>query len=248
MKNAKNKHERKKWIEKARTGDWYQSERPSYTELAWKQEFEGAFDANEGTVFTTRQIEKTFQRNYLEYREHPVGMVETWYTSEKQNHQLYATGIDLGRRHDATVIITYDYRNKPATLVDYKYIPAGHADWSQIIRLLRQHIEYWGGEVLHDGTGQGDPVTDALAGLSEPFKFTKEGKEDLITSAQTAMDKQLLRMPKIETMYNEHQRYIWDDKDITQDTVMANLLAIKVFYEADSVYTGVDKDFSYVGV
>lgn len=246
-KKAKRKHDKKKWIEKAKDGAWYRAERPKYTELAWKQEFEGAFDANEGTVFTTRQIEKTFMRNYLELKEHPQSVIQTWYTSPKKEHQFYATGIDLARKHDANVIITYDYEKLPAMVVDFKYIPAGYADWDLLMKICKEHLDFWGGESLHDGTGVGDPVTEALEGMSEPFMFTKTSKQNLVETAQHAMDSGFLRMPKIDVLYKEHQRYIWDDKNIEQDTVMSNLLAINLFHEQNSVYTGVDKEFSYVG-
>lgn len=243
---AKNKNEKKKWIEKAREGKWYKQQRPRFTELAWKQEFEGAFDANEGTVFTTRQIEKTFIRNYLEEKEHPQGVVEQWFTSDKKNHDFYATGIDFGRKNDPTVIITYDYENFPATLVDFKYIPAGYADWDLIIKLVKDHLEYWGGEAMHDGTGAGDPASDSLDGISEPFIFTKTNKQNIIASKQHAMDSGQVRMPKIPVLFQEYQRYIWDDKNIVQDCVMADVLANELFYENNSVYIGVDKSINYL--
>jgi hypothetical protein len=53
-------------------------------------------------------------------------------------------------------------------------------------------------------------------------------------------------MPKIEELYAEHQRYIWDDKDIVQDTVMANGLAIHSFYDIEDVWTGIDSTIQLV--
>lgn len=243
---AKSAAEKKKWIEKAKTGDWYRSERPKYTDLAWRQEFEGAFDANVGTVFSTRQIEKVFVKNYLREVEDPAGIFTEWWTEDKDPKGIYACGIDLGRKNDPSVIVTYDISRRPARMVDFKYIEAGRAEWDMIQKAVRQHVEFWDAEAMHDGTGVGDSISEALMGYSEPFMFTKTTKQNIVELMQHAFDFRMLRIPKIETLYKEHQRYIWDDKDIVQDTVMANGLAIHQFHETEDVFTGFEP-IHYVG-
>lgn len=235
---AQTSNERKEWIQKAKTGAWYKRMRPQYSDLQWRQEFEGSFDANAGSVFTERQIEKTFHRNWLEKREDPRGIFTDWYTSPVQSGHLYATGIDLGRKNDAAVIITYDYTVRPAALVDFKYVEAGRADWELLQNAVFEHLNEWKPEALHDGTGVGDSLTEALYGYSEPFMFTKSGKQNIIERVQHAMDWRLIRMPKIPKLYREHQRYLWDDKDIVQDTVIANALAVSIFHETEDVFVG----------
>lgn len=243
--------QRKRAIEKAKTGDWYKKQRPKYTDLAWRQEFEGAFDANAGTVFGTRALERTFERNYLTEVEDPAGILTEWYTLKPgvraETGKMYACAIDLGRKNDPTVILTYDYTQFPARLVDYKYIEAGRADWELIDRASKEHLKAWQPDALHDGTGAGDAVTDSLAAYSEPFFFTKNSKQGIIERVQHAMDHGMIIMPKIPRLYREHQRYIWDDKDIQQDTVMANAMAISIFYDTDSAFIGFDKDINFVG-
>lgn len=246
-KAAETAIDRKKWIEKAKTGEWYQTERPKYTDLQWRQEFEGAFDANVGTVFSTRQIEKTFVRNYLDEVIDKRSIFTYWYTSEKQNNHDYAVGIDLGRKNDPTVLVTYDYTTKPARLVDFKYIEAGSVDWEDLKREAKDHLLHWKGESKHDGTGVGDVMSDALDGYSEPFIFSKTGKQNLVEQLQHAMDSGSIRMPKIPLLYREHQRYTWDDKDLVQDTVMANALAISNFYDSENSFVGFDRTVQFVG-
>lgn len=245
MMEAETAAEKKQWIEKAKKGKWYIVNRASKTELAWKQEFEGAFDAAVGSVFSTRQLEKAFHLNWLQHKEDPRGIFDEWWTSPREENHQYYTGIDLGRKNDATVIVTYDYTSMPARMVDYKYVEPGRADWDLLDDAIRKHLEYWDGDARHDGTGVGDSVTDALYGLSEPFMFTKTKKQQIIENMQHAFDKKQVRIPKIGRLHREHQRYIWDDKDIVQDTVMANALAISGFYEEDETYVGVS-DLSYV--
>lgn len=239
--------EKKKWIEKAKTGKWYRDNRPKYTDLAWRQEFEGAFDANVGSVFSTRTLEKAFSRNYLDAKEDEHGLIDIWWTSPKIPGHLYATGADLGRKNDPTVVITYDYTDRPARIVDFKYIEAGRAEWDMIEKVLVDHLNYWEPDAVHDGTGVGDSVSEALYGLSDPVMFTATKKQNIVERMQHAMDFRAVRMPKIPILFREHQRYIWDDRDIVQDTVMANGLAISVFHETEDVFLGVVDDFNYVG-
>lgn len=232
--------------EKAKTGEWYRSERPKYTGLAWAQEFEGAFDANIGTVFSTRQLERVFKRNYLTEAYDDKGRLTEWWTSKKEDNHIYVHGIDLGRKNDPTVIFIYDITSRPARLVDFKYIEAGRCEWDQIQAVIRETIAFWDTEGQHDGTGVGDSISGELAGYSDEFYFTKISKENMITLMQHAFDHGLVILPKIPIIYQEHQRYMWDDKHISQDTVMANGLAINFFHESDGVFTGV-VDVDYVG-
>lgn len=246
---ATDKNERKKIIDRARTSSWYIENRASKTELAWKQEFEGEFDANMGTAFSTRQIEKCFVKNYLREQHDESGIFTQWWTSDKDEKGIYVVGIDLGRKNDPTVIVTYDvsaYPSGRAEVVDFKYIEAGRCDWSMIDAAVKKHVDLWDATAIHDGTGVGDSVTDSLTGYSEPFMFTKNAKQNIIELMQHAFDWRKVRIPKIPILYDEHRKYIWDDKDITQDTVMANGLAIYGFYDSEEVFSGF-ADLNFVG-
>ena len=238
--------EKKRWIEKAKTGEWYRSERPKYTDLAWRQEFEGALDANIGTVFSERQLEKCFIRNYLREKADPRGALTEWWTMDKDPDGIYHHGIDLGRKNDPTVIITYDINQRPAKMVDFKYIEAGRCEWNEILSVIREHVDFWKSEGEHDGTGVGDSISEGMQGFSEPFMFTKTGKQNMIELMQHAFDYKMVRIPKIPLLWREHQRYIWEDKDIQQDTVMANALAIKQFHDNEDVFSGFS-ELNFVG-
>lgn len=259
---AKNRGDRKaveEIINRARLGEWYRSERPKYTNLAWKQEFEGAFDANKGTVFSTLSLERCFVRNYLQEVTDPHGLITEWWsldaTAEPRKNRMYATAMDLGRKNDPTVILTYDItdldihdRNEfdriksPAVLVDYKWIEPGTLEWSQLQYLAKTHLKLWRPDSQHDGTGSGDGFSEGVDGLSDPFIFTKDSKRGIVTTLQHAMDFTAIRMPKIPRLYREHQKYEWDDEDIVQDTVMANGMAVPLFYDgSDGIMLGFKK-------
>lgn len=252
---AKTSAEKYKWIEKAKTGQWYLLNRASKSDLAWRQEFEGAFDANIGNAFSTRSIERVFYRNYLKLAQDPENIVSEWWTSEKKDNRIYVTGVDLGRKNDPTVILTYDVTDydphlrdehgrftSPAVLVDYKYIEGGSSEWSEIELIADKHYAYWKPDAQHDGTGTGDHFSEKMDGKSEPFMFTKQSKEAIVRSIQHAFDYGAVKLPKIPRLFREHQRYIWDDKDIIQDTVMANGLAIDLFHDGGTgIITGFTK-------
>lgn len=244
---AEGAHEKKKWIEKAKEGRWYKKNRPSKTSLQWRQEFEGAFDANVGTVFSTRSLEGVFVRNYLTAKEDERGIFDIWWTKDRVDGHQYATGTDLGRKNDPTIQVTYDTTVRPAEMVEFIRIDPDTASWQTIERAVKERLEYWDSdEAEHDGTGIGDTVSEALYGLSEPVSFTKTNKQNIVERMQHAFDFRMVKMPKIEELYTEHQRYIWDDKDIVQDTVMANGLAIHSFYEIEDVFLGVDQSLNFI--
>jgi hypothetical protein len=240
--------ERKQWIEKAKLGDWYRGERPKYTDLAWRQEFEGAFDANVGTVFSTRELEQAFHRNWLQEVEDPNGIItEHWTAPELPADCAPVVGCDLGRKNDATVLITYDSSVYPAKVVDFKYIEAG-GEWRDIIKVLREHYEKWDPvAAFHDGTGVGDVATTEIEEWSEPFFFTKDKKQNIIEGVQHAFGKPAVRMPKIPVLFDEHRKYVWDDLHVAQDTVMANALAIHAIDETTGLILGFDPSVNYVG-
>lgn len=244
---ATSDQERDKWIAKARTGAWYKTMRPKYTELTWAQEFEGSFDADQEAVFSTRQIERTFWKNWIDEAVDPLGLCSEYYTTDAIEGHEYATGADLGRKRDPTVVITYDITVDPAVMVEFKYIPPGAADYVQIARSIRQtHEKFNEAEVQVDATGSGDPVHQQIEDISTGFLFTLSKKQNIVEKVRLAMDNGAIKMPKVKPMYAEHQKYVWQDKNIKQDTVMANALAVDLFYDPEDVFVGYDET-SYIG-
>lgn len=245
-KAADTQAERSRWIEKAKNGDWYRENRRVYTDLAWRQEFEGAFDANVGTVFSTRSLERCFIKNYLKEVDDERGIFDEWWTEDRIDGHDYVHGIDLGRKNDPTIFVMYDVTVEPARMVEFIKIEAGRGDWEMLNRALKSRLEHWKSDGLHDGTGVGDSATETLYGYSDPFFFTKTGKQNIVERMQHAFDHGAVKIPKIPTLFREHQRYIWDDKNIVQDTVMANGLAIWGFHDVENSFVGFAQ-IDYVG-
>lgn len=243
---AKTPQEREKYIALARTGDWYKNNRPKYTDLAWRQEFEGAFDANVGSVFSTRQLEKVFVRNYLVEKDGQSQGLAQWWTSQKTSTGIYIHAIDLGRKNDPTEILIYDVSQKPVRLAEFKHIEAGTLGWDEIGDVIKSTIDFWQSQGEHDATGAGDALDDVLTGYSEPFFFTKTTKEAMITLMQHAFDHGIVQLPKIPIIYQQHQRYQFDDKLLAQDTVMANGIGIRQFHDTEDFMVGF-QELNFVG-
>jgi hypothetical protein len=246
-KAAKTVKERKHWINKAREGKWYRMNRPKYTKLAWEAEFEGSFDASENTVFDNAQLSRVFRKNWLPELNDEMGVIKHFYGEEPIEHHYYVTGVDVARKRDPFVAITYDITVKPARIVEFRYIPAGYADWTMMEEQVRQiYAKYNRSEVYIDATGPGDPIAAALEDIiSGAIVFTLTRKQDMIKKVQLAMDNSEIEMPQIQQLYIEHQKYEWDDKKLRQDCVMANILAVSAFYDPSDSFIGV-ADINFV--
>lgn len=235
--------EAEEWIAKARTGTWYKENRKRYTDLAFAQEFECNYDADVDSVFNQRQLAKALRRNWLMKDEESA--YEVWSMPPVEGHD-YVTGIDLGRKRDATVMITFDVTEVPATVVEYKRIPPSTSDWTLIEHEIRKTYGIFESDMLHDGTGVGDSITDRIMDISEPFNFTASKKYNLLENLRRSMDTEAIRIPRLKQLVQELEGYIWNDKHIVQDSVIALALAVWIFYEFDTVVTG-GFDIDYVG-
>lgn len=248
-KVGKSSPEWDKLLAKAKEGDWYKKTRKKFSDLAFKQEFECNFDAAEDSVFNERQLDKVFVRNWLEKDfDDEVPDMEFW-TSDRIPGHYYASGVDFGRKRDATVIITYDITVTPARMVEYKRIEPG-SSWEQILLTTRKSYEKFESDMLCDATGIGDVIYESIADIAEPYvisdnQFSKN-KYNLIENVRRGMDNKAIKMPKIPQLYKEHEQYLWNDKLIVQDSVIANALAVKVFYEPEASFVGGDPDFNYL--
>jgi hypothetical protein len=241
------------WIEKAKTGKWYVSKRKKHSLLKFQQEFECRLDADVGVVFSQKQLNNTFySHGHNEFYRDDHFCADVWWQKEKIDGHHYATGVDLGRKQDATVIITYDITELPAQMVEYIRIAPATADWAEITLTVRNTYAYFKSDVRVDSTGMGDPIAESLSDIADGYIISSNqatsSKYKLIENRRAAMDHRKTREPKIKELYEEHEAYTWDDKKIVQDSVIAAAIAVSIFYdpEEEGTYTGVDASFNYV--
>lgn len=242
-----------KWIAKAREGAWYKSKRKKHSLLAFMQEFECSLDADTDSVYSQKQLDRVFYSHHTqEFFRHDNMLYDVWWQKPRVAGHKYASGVDLGRKRDATVLVTYDVTVLPAEMVEYIRIAPGTADWSEIILTVRNTYAYYGSEVRVDSTGAGDVIAEGLTDIAEPYIISANqsaGKKyNLIENSRRAYDNGVVLMPKVEQLYSEHEKYSWNDKTIVQDSIIANCIALSIFYdpETEGLFLGADPNFSYV--
>ena len=246
---AKQEDKVKATIDEARKGKWYRRTRVNFSQLAWEQEFECSYEADVDHAFNGRQMKAAFRRNWLE-EAYDEKCGDFWTSKPRKGHH-YWTGTDLGRKRDATVIATFDVTSKPAELVEYKRIKPQSADWGLIELSIRDTYVKFESEMVHDATGVGDPISELIIDISDPYVMTGgaggKSKYNIIENLRRAMDNQAIKLPRIQQIWREFEDYKWQDKSIVQDSVIAIALVVYTFYEPESVWTGVDLEVNYAG-
>lgn len=239
-------------IAKAKQGAWYKTWRPRFSQRDWDAEYECSFDAGEGNAFSDSQLKNFFHGRPLEVLADPDGVCSMYYSVPPKEGHTYAQGIDLGRKRDATVSWTYDitdFPNTPAELVDFRYMTGMSSGWDVIVAELAKVYERYKPYSRHDATGLGDVVSGGLP-WSEPYVISanqNSGKKlGLINNLQRAMDEKLIQAPRIKQAVLEHERYQFADRGLQTDTVLANALAVSLFYEPSGVFSGYVSEYSYV--
>ena len=236
------------WIEKARTGTWYQQTINAIGELAFLREYECSFDAGEDAVFNTQMLANVFRANWLEQDFEDYG--EVWRDPKCDLSHDFVTYTDYGRKRDPLVSVTFDITAYPAKVVEYKRIRPSVFDFTEVKASLLRTIKHFKSEAEHDGTGNGDVLTAFLEGYSMPRIMGDSGvsrmKTNMIEKLKLACDTKAIMIPKIKQIHKEFRAYAYNDKKLVQDCVMAIGGAVNMFYEPSEDVATVDSQFSYV--
>jgi phage FluMu gp28-like protein len=187
---------------------WYARERPNYTRVQWATEYDCDFIASGLTVFEPGDIERAAQG---------------WKGLQAAvQGRRYVTGVDLGRRRDACVIVTLDVTEIPYQLVHFERhqqlpYPAMQARIDGV-------CHDYGGVVWVESNGIGDPVIENLTYVVNPHLTTQRSKYNAI-SALALQHEQGRIKHDIPELRAELLAYEWQDQDLAQDTVMAASIA-----------------------
>ena len=250
---AGNNDEAKKWIQKARGGDWYRKTYAAIGEMSFLKEFECNFDAGGDLVFTTKQMHRTFYKNDLLLDEDGYG--EVWQKEDAfTGYTDHTVVTDYGRKRDPTVIATFAFHEERGKwdMVRYQRIRPAIFEWSRVIETIMWHYEeFHEPDMYHDGTGSGDALTMELAGYSSAIQLTdnvgSRVKSNAIENMRRALDNEAIMLPKIEQLYKEMKGYKFSDKKIVQDSVMVVMMFLMKNYDASDTFIGIDRNFSFVG-
>lgn len=237
-------------IAKARKTKWYQQTLAAMGEFGFAQEYECNFDANSDMVFSQRQLDAVFVKNYLE--ELPEEYGEVWRDTSGTEYAEYYSFIDYGRKRDPTVVLTFGYSDYMAKwrLVEYKRITPMEFAWQPVLISIRETYNRYKPEMYHDGTGNGDALTSEIGDISTPIVIGNSAfsrlKDNAILNTQRAMDNEAFELPRITQIVREFENYRWNDKKLVQDVVISVVMLLSKCYDAGEAYVGFDRTFQFV--
>ena len=214
---------------------WYERERPKYTAADWASEYECDFIESGGAVFDPADVD---------------AMVDGWVGLQPpQSGRRYVTAADIGRRHDATVILTVDVTERPYQIVNYKRLV--RAPYHQSAAAIDAVAAEYGGEVHVESNNTGDSVLELLTCSAKPFKTTAQSKPVMLQRLVGLVERRQIRCG-VQQVLSELRTYQWADSNIVQDSVMALAIAVQAV-ESDGwggsfmVYTTEDGDVIEIG-
>ena len=133
----------------------------------------GKYVESSGLVFSAELIQMMVDRDGTHYDGKQPHRItgDNWFDQEAfrqakliehaNKRNVFATGIDLARLNDYTVMFTLDLRHMPARVVAYRRL--NRVPWETIYREIGRAVAVWGPSVLIDSTGMaGDVIMDAL--------------------------------------------------------------------------------------
>ena len=243
-----------KLIKIARQGDWYKNTVAALGELAFAQEFECNFDAASDAVFSQRQLDNVFRKNYLKMDAEDYGTVYRMELDQDLIESMdFVTAADYGRKRDPTIIGTFGYFEEEGRwrLVEVKRITPLEFEFREVVASFRRTIAHYQSDAYHDGTGNGDVFTVELEGESSPISFasgnTSKLKNNAIDNLKRCMDNKAMILPDIPFIKKEFEQYMYNDKKLVQDTVMMVLMAILKAYDPQEAFVGFDQSYSFTG-
>jgi len=193
---------------------WYERERTRYTAEQWASEYECDFIQSGGGAFSPEDVD---------------AMREGWLGLQPpQPDRRYVTGVDVGRRHDPTVIITLAVTALPYQVVAYERLL--RAPYAQTQAAIDARAARYGGQTWVESNSIGDPVIEGLSCRVRPFITSVKSKADILTSLVRAVEQHELKCG-VEQVLSELKSYQWQDTNIVQDSVMA--LAIALHHSQD---------------
>ncbi len=205
--------------------NWYEETKRNYSASAFAQEFETSFIDSGKPVFREAVIQEAF--------EGAVGL------GPPELGHTYVTGWDLGQKRDWTVGSVLDTTEEPWQLVAFERFQRTGWDFTRAHILARQAL--YGGDVIIDVTGVGDPVYEDLRcawieqnpGEREPFVpymiSDQKKKYALIEGLVIALERKLLKIPEVretEPLIRELRYYTLQDRNLETDCVFSLALAV----------------------
>lgn len=187
---------------------WYLRERPKYTAQQWAAEYDCSFIGSGLGLFQHTDVEAA----------HASGVTPT---APIAGHR-YLTTVDVGRRHDATVINTVDMSVMPYQRVAFARLE--HVPYPLIQQQIEQRARAYPGRLIIESNGPGDPLIENLDVRAEAFVTTVRSKVQALQALQLLLERGELRATWDARERQALVTAAWDD-DHTADEVMSLAIA-----------------------
>jgi len=196
---------------------WYRRERPKYTAQQWAAEFDCDFVISGDAVFDQQCIQAA--------TDGAVG------EQAPQHGRTYLTSVDVGRRQDATVINVFDASSDPFQRVYHERME--RIPYPVIQQRIEQVWYRYGGMLIIESNGVGDPLIENLQVPAEPFVTSARSKVQAIQSLQLMLEQGTLKARWTDQERRELTGYQWDDRNLQQDCVMSLAIGAMVLAAPD---------------
>jgi Terminase-like family. len=136
----------------------------------------------------------------------------------KQEGHSYLTSVDIGRRQDATIINTFDTTKEPFQRVAFERLE--RVPYPVIQSHIERRWKQYGGALVIESNGVGDPVIENLRVPATPFVTSSRTKVQAIEALQLLLEKDRLKAKWDQRERSELVKAAWDD-DHTADEIMS---------------------------
>lgn len=216
------------------TEDEIQRKRGEITQAMWSAEYDLQEPSFEGRAIDGEAVDKMFNPA-LGVFEGKEGVYLQF--AKPRDDRDYITGVDWAKSKDFTIIWTFDATDPDHwTLAAFERLQ--RRPWPFMVSRLNIRWAKYGGKVAHDATGLGGVVDDYIefprgARLSDVNGIVMQGRNraDMITNYVNAVEKGLIEVPRILSVYDEHRFATPDDlyngssSSHLPDTIAAGALA-----------------------
>lgn len=138
------------------------------------------------------------------YKHHDLDRGEFYeFEDPDESHGEYVTGADWAKEKDYTVIWTIRVDREPAHLVAYARLH--RKPYPMMIKLFNERLKRYPGGAIHDATGLGNVVNDYIDQRAHAFIMSGRVRDDMLSEYVNAVEKEIFRIPKIESAYTAHK-------------------------------------------
>lgn len=200
--------------------------RHEVTAAMWAAEYELQEPSSDNRAIVTEAVEAMFRRELGHF---PGTVGKRVQIEGPRRGARYVHGADWAKKQDYTQVVTFRVDVTPIRLV--AWIRDRRKPWPQMVALLEDRLDEYGGRAMHDATGLGDVVADYLTRPAAPFLLVGRDRQDLFSEYVSAIERGEFEAPLIDSLAGEHRfcttKDLYEPSGHPPDGVVACALAYR---------------------